>query len=174
VKVKLFYVNVKCKRSDKQCRTGCTMDGLTGTMGLQIPAQMLPDYKSGRADNVTLPFAIFADTAFADTLYSADTTAHDSSARRSPIVQGAITNTNDVPVFSVYPNPTTGSLTAFSSLSGTFEVLTVTGQLVGKFVITAGTTNLNLPAILASGIYMGTYRPDNGSKPSTVRLVLKP
>jgi len=76
--------------------------------------------------------------------------------------------------FSVYPNPTDGELTIISSLSGTFEVLTVTGQLVGEYAIAAGTTNLNLPAILASGIYMGTYRPDNGTKPTTIRLVLKP
>ena len=76
--------------------------------------------------------------------------------------------------FSVYPNPTDGELTIISSLSGTFEVLTVTGQLVGEYAIAAGTTNLNLPAISASGIYMGTYRPDNGTKPTTIRLVLKP
>ena len=75
---------------------------------------------------------------------------------------------------SVYPNPTTGNLTALSTQAGSLEVYTVTGQLTGRYLISAGVTTLQLPGVLASGVYIGSFRPEGGGKPSNIRIVLRP
>ena len=88
------------------------------------------------------------------------------------------TETNDVQIrdddISIYPNPTTGNLTALSTQAGSFEVYTVTGQLIGRYLISAGATTLQLPGMLASGVYIGSFRPEGGGKPSNIRIVLRP
>ena len=74
----------------------------------------------------------------------------------------------------VYPNPSNGSFVSNSTLPGIFEVYSIDGRIIDNYNIVSGTTYIQLPNSLTSGIYMGIFRPINGCKPATIRLVIKP
>jgi hypothetical protein len=76
--------------------------------------------------------------------------------------------------FSLFPNPTYGTLTTQSSGSGIFYVYTIEGQRVGQYPINTGNTDMVLPVTLAPGLYMGVFKPDAGGTETTVRLVYQP
>jgi trimeric autotransporter adhesin len=72
--------------------------------------------------------------------------------------------------FSVYPNPTNGSITIASSIKGEFFVYTFDGKLVQQYPVSASLTSVSLPEGLASGVYMCQFRMEDGNI-KTVRLV---
>jgi hypothetical protein len=97
------------------------------------------------------------------------------SENNTGLMRQAATDTGDVQAintFSVYPNPSTGTLTLNATATGTFYLYTMLGQQAGEYVVTVGQTTVTLPANLSAGVYMGTYRPDNNASPSEVRIVL--
>jgi hypothetical protein len=76
-------------------------------------------------------------------------------------------------VFSVYPNPTTGSLTIKGTVTGVFTIYTIDGKQVAQYSVNSATTSLSLQSNLAAGIYMCRFTGDDGST-QTVRLIYEP
>ncbi len=74
--------------------------------------------------------------------------------------------------FSVYPNPTSGTLTVETQVSGVFTIYTIDGKQVQQYTITELLATLILPGNLASGIYMCRFNGDDGST-AIIRLVYK-
>ncbi len=77
-------------------------------------------------------------------------------------------------LFSVYPNPTYGTLTITTTATGTFTLYTMLGQEVRKYELTLGKGDIQLPESLAVGIYMGKFAPTDGGDVREVRLVYQP
>ncbi len=48
---------------------------------------------------------------------------------------------------------------------------TLVGQKIQDYVVNVGQTNLSLPATLANGMYMGVFKPSDGSKSREVKLM---
>ncbi len=76
--------------------------------------------------------------------------------------------------FSLYPNPTRGSFTLQSSGSGTFTLFTLLGQNVASFAISKGSEELYMPRQMPAGIYLGVYRPDDGTEPHELKIMYQP
>ncbi len=76
-------------------------------------------------------------------------------------------------LFSVSPNPTSGSLTITSSVSGMVVVYTVDGREVTRCEVGTTGTTLALPANLATGVYMFRFKGTDGST-RMGRLVYQP
>ncbi len=83
------------------------------------------------------------------------------------------TNNNNKVIFSVFPNPTKGAFTIEAPAAGTFSVFTVDGKLVNEYKISLQTTNVNLPADLAYGVYMCRFDQEDGES-TIVRLWYQP
>ena len=75
--------------------------------------------------------------------------------------------------FTVFPNPSQGTLTVQSSVSGTFRIYTLDSKLISEYRIDAPSANLRLPSELAIGIYMCKFSREDGTV-ETVRLVYRP
>lgn len=75
--------------------------------------------------------------------------------------------------FSVFPNPTQGSLSVESGIHGVATIYTIDGKEVGKYDISANRANIVLPSDMAAGVYMMRFKGDDGST-QLVRLVFKP
>jgi len=76
--------------------------------------------------------------------------------------------------FRVYPNPTTGSFTILASGAGTFTLYTLLGQKLQQYIVAAGQTELQFPVNISAGMYIGTYKPDDGTNQSTAHLLYQP
>jgi uncharacterized protein YjdB len=72
--------------------------------------------------------------------------------------------------FAVYPNPTQGTLTVETSVAGTFRIFTIDSKLLGTYRIETPSSTIQLPADLASGIYMCQFSREDGTM-ETVRLI---
>jgi len=83
------------------------------------------------------------------------------------------TNNDNKVIFSVFPNPTKGAFTIEAPAVGTFSVFTVDGKLVNEYKINSQTTNVNLPADLAYGVYMCRFDQEDGES-TIVRLWYQP
>ncbi len=83
------------------------------------------------------------------------------------------TNNDNKVIFSVFPNPTKGAFTIEAPAAGTFSVFTVDGKLVNEYKINSQTTNVNLPADLAYGVYMCRFDQEDGES-TIVRLWYQP
>jgi len=75
--------------------------------------------------------------------------------------------------FNVYPNPTNGTLNVQTPLGGTFCLYTLEGKELQHYIIAEGTTALNLPNGLATGIYLCKFTDSKGNM-NMVRLVYQP
>ena len=122
---------------------------------------------------ITFPIPLL-DSSFADSLLNNDPNNQNNGLRKGAFKQTAISSTTDDASFMVYPNPSNGSFISNSTASGVFEVYSIDGRVIDRYNIVSGTTNIQLPYSLTCGIYMGIFRPSNGSKSSTIRLVIKP
>ena len=74
--------------------------------------------------------------------------------------------------FSLYPNPTVGSLTINTSVAGRMTVMTIDGRTAGSYELTAGTNTVQLSSELAAGVYMCQFTGTDGST-QQVRMVLQ-
>jgi hypothetical protein len=72
--------------------------------------------------------------------------------------------------FAVYPNPTQGTFTVQTSAAGTFRIFTLDGRMTGSYELNTATATIELPADLASGVYMCKFTGNDGSL-ETVRLI---
>ena len=75
---------------------------------------------------------------------------------------------------TIYPNPTYGSITIKTSMDGIFILQSMDGKQISQYPLAAGNNSIELPRTLAEGIYMGTFKPTDGSKPIITRLVYQP
>jgi len=107
------------------------------------------------------------------TRHSGDRTAGGTITHNTNATVSNANNTGMV-AFSAYPNPTYGSLTITTTGSGSFELYTIEGQLLQKYTVANGVTDILLPPSLAAGLYMGVFRADSGGVANTVRLVYQP
>jgi hypothetical protein len=73
-------------------------------------------------------------------------------------------------VLSVYPNPTSGTLTVQAPTSGTFTMYTVDGREVARYAVSETATTVTLPGNLATGVYMCRFNGTDGSS-DVVRLI---
>jgi len=107
------------------------------------------------------------------TLFTFDSaTFSDSGGMRriQPATAAYTANT----VFSVFPNPNYGNFTVSTSIAGRFSLYTTDGRWITDYEIATGTNEQQLPQSLSPGIYMGVFRPADGSLQKTVRLVYEP
>jgi len=74
--------------------------------------------------------------------------------------------------FSLYPNPTVGSLTINTEVGGRLVVMTIDGRTAGSYELTAGTNTIQLSSDLAAGVYMCQFSGTDGST-QQVRMVLQ-
>lgn len=86
---------------------------------------------------------------------------------------GAAVVSNGTFRFSVFPNPTQGSLSVESGIHGVATIYTIDGKEVGKYDIGTNRSDIVLPADMAAGVYMMRFKGDDGST-QLVRLVFKP
>jgi hypothetical protein len=96
----------------------------------------------------------------------------------TPVLEGKGTDINTgtsemTAKFTVYPNPTSGTMKIESSVTGTFVVFTLDGKTVDQYDINGSTTTITLPNDLAAGVYMCRFSGVDGTT-SVVRLVYKP
>ena len=108
-----------------------------------------------------------------DTSRSGERTTHGGALGngRSPITT---VNKTGVQSFSVYPNPTFGSIMINTTMSGRFTLFTMLGQQLAEYTVTSGSTNMQLPTGISPGIYIGKFKSDNGRITQEVRLVYQP
>ncbi len=115
------------------------------------------------------------DPEVQSTLLSMDT----HSGGRTANTKGNATAVNNIQSqkageFTVYPNPTYGSLSIATSAAGTFILYTMLGQEIQKYDLAAGKGDMQLPAGLAAGIYIGKFTSTDGGIVKEVRLVYQP
>jgi hypothetical protein len=77
-----------------------------------------------------------------------------------------------IAVFSLYPNPTSGSLTVEASVKGLLTIYTVDGREVAQYAVAETATTVKLPDNLATGVYMCRFNGADGST-EIVRLVFQ-
>jgi len=75
--------------------------------------------------------------------------------------------------FSLFPNPTLGTITIATDVTGMFTIYTVDGRMVSETKISKFTTSFSLPTSLAAGTYLCRFAGDDGSTRLT-RLELMP
>lgn len=95
------------------------------------------------------------------------TVSGSSAARSAGIVEEAVI------LFSVFPNPTSGSLSVSTGVAGTFSVFTLDGKLALVSELTVGTNAITIPYSLAPGAYMCRFNGADGSV-QAVRLNYQP
>ncbi len=83
------------------------------------------------------------------------------------------TNNENSSNYSVYPNPTSGSLTITTDNTGTFKIFTVDGRMIETRNITDATTNITLPNTLAAGYYVCQFIGNDGTQ-KIVRILYQP
>jgi uncharacterized protein YjdB len=89
----------------------------------------------------------------------------------TPLAKGVGATENGGSIkFAVYPNPTQGTLTVETSVAGTFRIFTIDSKLLGTYRIETPSSTIQLPANLASGIYMCQFSREDGTM-ETVRLI---
>lgn len=89
----------------------------------------------------------------------------------APLAKGVGATENGGGVkFAVYPNPTQGTLTVETSVAGTFRLFTIDSKLLGTYRIDTPSSTIQLPADLASGVYMCQFNKEDGTT-ETVRLI---
>jgi uncharacterized protein YjdB len=76
----------------------------------------------------------------------------------------------DATVFSVYPNPTKGTLTINAPVNGIFTIFTIDGKRVAAYALTTAAAAVTLPYDLAAGIYVCRFSGEDGSN-ELVRIV---
>jgi len=74
----------------------------------------------------------------------------------------------------LYPNPTTGTFTLQCPIDGALLLYAPDGRMAAQYTIHPGANEQQLPQSLSPGIYMGVFRPADGSPQKTVRLVYEP
>ena len=74
--------------------------------------------------------------------------------------------------FAVFPNPSSGSLTIQSSVSGMFTVFTIDGKQLNEYYIETPSVTVVLPKELSDGIYMLRFKGVDGSL-QVIRLIYK-
>jgi hypothetical protein len=74
--------------------------------------------------------------------------------------------------FSLYPNPTVGSLTINTEVGGRMVVMAIDGRTAGSYELTAGSNMIQLASDLAAGVYMCQFSGTDGST-QQVRMVLQ-
>ncbi|MBL7691137.1 MAG: T9SS type A sorting domain-containing protein [Flavipsychrobacter sp.] len=75
-------------------------------------------------------------------------------------------------VFNVYPNPANELLNVNTSVSGIFYLMSLDGKVVANQFMQSGVNTFIVDPNLASGIYMCSFRANDGSQ-QTSRLVLE-
>ncbi|MBX2907245.1 MAG: Ig-like domain-containing protein [Taibaiella sp.] len=78
-----------------------------------------------------------------------------------------------VTLFSVFPNPSHGSLSVSTGVAGTFTIYTVDGKTVATRQLNEGLSDVGMPVGLSAGIYMCYFSGVDGSK-QTARLIYEP
>lgn len=73
----------------------------------------------------------------------------------------------------VYPNPTSGAITASVPEKGTISIVNLQGQVVGAYELQQGNNQLQLSSGLAPGLYMGKVLLANGQQ-TLVKIVYQP
>lgn len=75
-------------------------------------------------------------------------------------------------VFNIYPNPTKGLLNVNTSVAGMFYLMSVDGKVVATQSMESGVNTFFVHPDLASGVYMCSFRANDGSEQIS-RLVLE-
>jgi hypothetical protein len=78
-----------------------------------------------------------------------------------------------VTLFSVFPNPSHGTLSVSTGVAGTFVIMSVDGKQVSVSELTAGVNAINMSSGLAAGTYMCRFQGVDGSV-QAIRLVYEP
>ncbi|MBL7690276.1 MAG: Ig-like domain-containing protein, partial [Flavipsychrobacter sp.] len=132
--------------------TKATVDNMTGEVtGVAVGTSVI---------TYTLPTGCFRTATFSVTASKPGGTVY-------------FTNNDNKVIFSVFPNPTKGAFTIEAPAAGTFSVYTVDGKLVSEYIVNSQTTNVNLPADLAYGVYMCRFDQEDGES-TIVRLWYQP
>ncbi|MCF8449059.1 MAG: T9SS type A sorting domain-containing protein [Taibaiella sp.] len=76
-------------------------------------------------------------------------------------------------IYSLYPNPTSGTITINSPVRGMLVVYTIDGKQVAQYRLTNATTTVTLPKKLAAGMYMCKFTGDDNST-DIIRLQYQP
>ena len=82
------------------------------------------------------------------------------------------TNAATANMFSIYPNPTNGTLTISTSVAGELSIYTIDGKVTGQYSMTAGANSVQLSSDLAAGVYMCQFTGTDGST-QQARLILQ-
>jgi uncharacterized protein YjdB len=102
--------------------------------------------------------------------YSTQSMTVDTVVAR-PFVAGA-TN-GQTKVFSIYPNPTSGTIYVNTATEGTFVIYSVDGRAVVTRELITGSTQVQLPTPMAAGMYLCRFT-DTAGNINTTRLVFEP
>jgi uncharacterized protein YjdB len=81
-------------------------------------------------------------------------------------------NTATANMFSIYPNPTNGTLTISTSVAGELSIYTIDGKVTGEYSMTAGANSVQLSSDLAAGVYICQFTGTDGST-QQARLILQ-
>jgi Secretion system C-terminal sorting domain len=126
------------------------------------------------ASPVTWPIPVL-DTASLDSILAiSDRNIDTSGGGGAKSSHGTVSKEKKATNFSAYPNPTSGAFTIVTSTSGEFTLFTLLGQQLGTYPILSGKTDIELPRNLASGIYLGRFRSNNGDTQKEIRVVYQP
>lgn len=124
---------------------------------------------------VTIPVVVI-DSSSLDTLIADSTQGGGGEGGRLTHTKSPVTELNSSvdASFKIHPNPTIGNFTVVASGSGKLILYTLLGQELTAYAITAGSTDFQLPANMAAGMYLGVFRPECGGKTSKVRIIYQP
>jgi uncharacterized protein YodC (DUF2158 family) len=76
---------------------------------------------------------------------------------------------------TLYPNPTTGTITINAPQPGEMVVCNIQGQVIMQMHLKKGASKMSLPSAASAGMYICRYIADSGDKtPVVVRVVYKP
>ena len=114
------------------------------------------------------------DSVIYDSLLSDTTTYGQKTTHGANITVSSANANTKAPYFSLFPNPTYGTAIIKTSMDGIFILQSMDGKQISQYPLAAGNNSIELPRTLAEGIYMGTFKPSDGSKPIITRLVYQP
>jgi hypothetical protein len=83
-------------------------------------------------------------------------------------------------IFSLYPNPTTGSFSVNTAEEGEFVIYSMDGRIVAKRQVNVGVNNIQMPGNAAGGLYLGVFKRDPSrmtrqiKEPHVVRIIYEP
>lgn len=95
-----------------------------------------------------------------------------AAQRRS--TQRSIVGEPNTNIFSLYPNPTTGTFTVNAPTAGELNICTFLGSKIAVYSLQQGKNDITIPTKLAVGVYLVRFQAKDGKTSFERKLIFNP